>query len=115
LRNTIERAVINARGPVLQLVDKLDLPANGLMTSCEKSLEDLEREIIIQRLEAANWRISGLNGAAQSLGLHPNTLRTRMLKPNIRRESASESRSSVQHFGIISLSVAVFREFLAIP
>jgi chemotaxis protein methyltransferase CheR len=99
LRNTIERAVINARGPVLQLVDKLDLPANGLMTSCEKSLEDLEREIIIQRLEAANWRISGLNGAAQSLGLHPNTLRTRMLKLNIRRESASESRSSAHHSG----------------
>jgi len=84
LANVIERAVINADGPVLYLADKLDVArpsANSLTNG--KSLVDLEREIILQRLEETFWRIEGPKGAAQSLGLNPSTLRSRMLKLGI--------------------------------
>jgi len=99
LQNTIERALINTQGPVLKLVDKLNAltdnggaaPVNG------KSLEQLEREIIIARLEETNWRISGPRGAAESLGLHPNTLRARMSKLDIRKLTSSQSHSDRIH------------------
>jgi formate hydrogenlyase transcriptional activator len=95
LRNTIERALINTQGPVLKLVDKLDASAdNDVVPVIGKSLEQLEREIIIQRLEETNWRISGPRGAAESLGLHPNTLRARMTKLDIRKAYSRTRRGS---------------------
>lgn len=99
LQNTIERALINTQGTVLKLVDKLDEPEKSLPTSTGKSLEDLEREIIIQRLEDTKWRISGPKGAAESLGLHPSTLRARMAKLDIRRESSSETHRVLRFRG----------------
>jgi len=92
LRNTIERALINTRGSVLELVDKLNVTGEQVSVG-NKTLEELEREIIIQRLEETNWKISGTNGAAESLGLHPNTLRARMLKLDIRKEASPSSPS----------------------
>src|SRR5262245_23013502 len=87
LSNVIERAVINTEGSVLQLADKLESPPEPgedyLMNT--KSFEDLEREIILQRLKQTNWKISGPGGAANSLGLNPSTLRTRMIKLGIQR------------------------------
>jgi PAS domain S-box-containing protein len=93
LRNTIERALINARGPVLQLVDKLTDSTDEEVAVGNKTLEELEREIILKRLEETNWKISGTSGAAESLGLHPNTLRARMSKLNIRKDSSPSSQS----------------------
>jgi PAS domain S-box-containing protein len=86
LSNVIERAVINTQGSVLQLADKL-APAQetGNHSANRKSFEELEREIILQRLEQTNWKISGPGGAANSLGLNPSTLRTRMIKLGIQR------------------------------
>jgi DNA-binding NtrC family response regulator len=95
LANVIERAVINAKGPVLYLADKLDIPkvtSNGESHSSSKSLGEIEREIIIERLEAAQWRIEGDKGAAKSLGLNPSTLRSRMLKLGI--QPNKDSRAS---------------------
>ncbi|MBO0797778.1 MAG: sigma-54-dependent Fis family transcriptional regulator, partial [Blastocatellia bacterium] len=86
LSNVIERAVINTQGTVLQLADKLEpsLNTNDDFGNT-KSFEELEREIILQRLEQTNWKISGPGGAAHSLGLNPSTLRTRMIKLGIQR------------------------------
>ncbi len=84
LANIIERAVINAEGPVLYLADKLDAAQTlNRSSSNGRSLIEIEREIILQRLEESNWRIEGPKGAAQSLGLHPSTLRSRMAKLGI--------------------------------
>jgi formate hydrogenlyase transcriptional activator len=86
LSNVIERAVINTQGSVLQLADNLETPQEtGVHFIDSKSFEELEREIIIQRLEQTNWKISGPGGAANSLGLNPSTLRTRMIKLGIQR------------------------------
>lgn len=90
LRNVIERAVILTKGPILKIV----LPANGSgalavpSKSNSASLEEVEREHIQQVLEACGWRVRGQGGAATILGLHPNTLESRMAKLGIRRPSS---------------------------
>jgi transcriptional regulator of acetoin/glycerol metabolism len=49
------------------------------------SLESIEKSHILSVLGQTNWRIEGEGGAAQILGLHPNTLRSRMKKLGITR------------------------------
>jgi PAS domain S-box-containing protein len=84
LANVIERAVINAEGPVLFLADKLEAAQpQTTFSSNGKSLVEIEREIILQRLESTDWRVEGPKGAAHSLGLNPSTLRSRMAKLGI--------------------------------
>ncbi len=46
-------------------------------------LEEMERDYILKVLEHTDGKISGSNGAAEILGLHPNTLRSRMEKLKI--------------------------------
>jgi transcriptional regulator with GAF, ATPase, and Fis domain len=50
------------------------------------TLEQMERKHILSALETASWKISGDHGAAIILGLHPNTLRSRMSKLGIMRQ-----------------------------
>ena len=47
------------------------------------SLNEMEREYIQKVLESTNGKISGSKGAAEILGLHPNTLRSRIEKLGI--------------------------------
>jgi chemotaxis protein methyltransferase CheR len=84
LENVIERAVINTSGPKLRLVDKLNKTHVDLPTSL-KTLEEMERDYILQVLEETKWRIEGPKGAALILGINPSTLRSRMRKLNIQK------------------------------
>ncbi|HEV2949427.1 MAG TPA: sigma 54-interacting transcriptional regulator [Gemmataceae bacterium] len=52
-----------------------------------KTLETVERDYILAVLQQTNWVINGPRGAAQILGLHPNTLRNRMKKLGVARSS----------------------------
>jgi len=75
------RAVL-ARGPVVKVRDTLG-PMNRetRATSGDETLgtlDDADRRHIRRVLEATEGMISGPNGAAKILGLHPNTLRSRM-------------------------------------
>jgi transcriptional regulator with GAF, ATPase, and Fis domain len=45
----------------------------------------VEREHILTVLRHTKWVINGPRGAAEVLGLHPNTLRNRMKKLGIAR------------------------------
>jgi formate hydrogenlyase transcriptional activator len=86
LSNVIERAVINTQGSVLVLADKLDIPQGNYPPSGgSQTLEAMEREFILQRLEQTNWKIEGIGGAADSLGINSSTLRNRMKKLGIQR------------------------------
>jgi transcriptional regulator with GAF, ATPase, and Fis domain len=91
LLNVIERAAILARGPVVHISDSLDPRlkpvANGASLG---KLEDIERSYIIQVLEKTKWTIDGPKGAALILGLHPNTLRSRLLKLGIKQKRSAE-------------------------
>jgi chemotaxis protein methyltransferase CheR len=84
LENVLERAVIDASGPRLRLVDELKRPVKGLSTS-QKTLEAVEREYIIQTLEQTHWKVGGKDSAAEILGLDRSTLRARMRKLDIQK------------------------------
>lgn len=79
LKNVIERAAIIEDGCYLQLNEfnpcEQSISSNPLMT-----LDALECQHIQKILKVTQGVISGPNGAATILGLHPNTLRSRMLK-----------------------------------
>lgn len=86
LANVIERAVIYSRGKVLHVVDVFESGAQPTPTDVKK-LEQVEREYILNILEHTAWRIEGPRGAARLLGLNPSTLRTRMIKLGIHKQS----------------------------
>ena len=86
LENVIERAMIHSTGNTLSLDE-----VPGIRASAPESargvgtLEEVERRHIEGALRRAGWRINGPGNAAESLGIHPNTLRFRMKKLGIRR------------------------------
>jgi DNA-binding NtrC family response regulator len=98
LRNVIERAVISARGEALDF----DLPLTGSsvdLTSfgprngdqaepeylTESELRRRERENLFAVLQKADWRIKGVDGAAELLGVKPTTLIARIDKMGLKR------------------------------
>ena len=82
LRNVVERAMIVATGPHLDI----EVPTRRAVSRerCLK-LADVEREHITSVLESTAWRVRGPAGAAQLLDLKPTTLEGRMAKLGIRR------------------------------
>ncbi|HEY2157259.1 MAG TPA: sigma 54-interacting transcriptional regulator, partial [Isosphaeraceae bacterium] len=89
LENVLERAVILATGPRLEVdPDVLGPPGTGTAAhSPSAALEDVERAHILSVLERTRWVIDGPRGAASILELHPNTLRSRLKKLGLSRRS----------------------------
>ena len=85
LENVIERAMILAKGSMLQINDVLLHGNSAPMMPVADSLEEVERAHILRVLQDMNWIIEGNHGAAVRLGLHPNTLRSRMQKLSLRK------------------------------
>ena len=86
LQNLVERAVILSAGSTLKV------PLEMVRTKQEQSpaagtgsLEEAERNHILQVLHETNWVLSGPNGAATRLGLKRPTLQFRMKKLGIAR------------------------------
>jgi DNA-binding NtrC family response regulator len=94
LQNVIERGVVFSKGSVLKLGADL-LPIEGPDKDTEPeatperestdSLEEVQRQHILQVLGRTGWLISGPNGAGAILSIHPNTLRSLMQRLGIRR------------------------------
>ncbi len=94
LENTVERALISATGPVLDLPlpfeNRLVRPESShrpAASTTNLSLRDLERRHIESVLERAGWTIEGKKGAASMLGMAPSSLRSKMKKLRIVRDS----------------------------
>ena len=49
---------------------------------------DVEKDHVLNVVEACRWRIRGVDGAAERLGLPPTTLETRMARLGITRPQA---------------------------
>jgi transcriptional regulator with GAF, ATPase, and Fis domain len=81
LRNLVERAMIVAHGPELTI----PLPATKVSAVVGHTLLDVEKAYIRSVLESTGWRIRGLRGAANRLGLQPTTLESRMAKLGLTR------------------------------
>ena len=99
LQNVIERAVILSQGSLLDVdTDLISVSTAGAQTpkaesmvqssetsSALKTLDEVERDHISAVLLQSRGVIEGANGAARTLGMHPNTLRHRMEKLGIKR------------------------------
>jgi formate hydrogenlyase transcriptional activator len=86
LRNVIERAIILATGPHLEVELPHDRPSPIAMT-----LTELQTSHIRAVLASTNWRIRGSAGAAECLGLKPTTLESLMSRLGIARMKPGES------------------------
>ncbi|MBF0229237.1 MAG: sigma 54-interacting transcriptional regulator [Desulfamplus sp.] len=89
LQNVLERGAINSSKQTLCLVDTLG-KLEGTLTRRRsdkeiKTLEDVEREYIVQILDQTEWKVSGKNSATEILGLNRSTLRARMRKLGIEK------------------------------
>ena len=80
LENVIERAVILSNTSLLKIEPLKKENKNKIV-----SLQDHERQYIIKILDLTFWRIAGDKGAAKILGLHSETLRSKMRKLNIKK------------------------------
>ncbi len=90
LENIIERGVILSRAGVLCVDEALEMRSPEPVPAPERrTLEAVERAYIVGVLEQTGWRIEGSDGAALILGLHPNTLRSRMKKLGIEKKISS--------------------------
>ena len=103
LRNVLERALILGEnverielGSTLPPVahkrtdntgsrEPAESPTKGYLTARE--LLDFEKNNLISALEAAHWRVSGAQGAAELLGMNPSTLASRLKVLKIARPS----------------------------
>ncbi len=82
LENIVERAVILSNTSILKV--ELAVKSNPDKKDNMLTLNEYDREYIIKILNMTFWRISGNKGAAKILGLHPETLRSRMRKLEIK-------------------------------
>jgi transcriptional regulator with GAF, ATPase, and Fis domain len=95
LRNIIQRAAIFAQGGALDF----DLPVSGVDLTFDSQHPDeaepeyltdaemrrRERQNLFAVLQMARWKIKGVNGAAELLGVKPTTLIARIEKMSLKR------------------------------
>jgi formate hydrogenlyase transcriptional activator len=98
LENVLQQAIILSRDGVLDLsgfagegIEAIGAPR--LEATQVRSMIDAERDHLKFVLEHARWRIEGLAGAAELLGLHPSTLRSKMRKLGIVRPGPEGTES----------------------
>ena len=96
LRNVIERAAIFAQGGALEFdlpVTGVNLTSFGLEDGDEDEPEYLtdaemrwrERENLFAVLQKTGWKVKGVDGAAELLGVKPTTLISRIEKMGLKR------------------------------
>ena len=99
LENVLHRAVVLARSPVIHLQDvPLDvaMPETGSRLGedvgppLREAMEQFERQYILRVLEGAGWNVSR---AARLLGVHRNTILTKLSGWGIQRPGTGEGRS----------------------
>lgn len=88
LEHLIERSLLLTEGTVL---DEIYLPPlvrhDSSLTHLHliKTLEEVEREHILQVLESCSWKISGPGGAAVKLGIPATTLSSKLIRLKIKK------------------------------
>jgi DNA-binding NtrC family response regulator len=101
LRNVIERAVILARGGVLEFdlsrngsdptsFERMDVDRPGPEYLTEPELRRRERENLFAVLQRTSWKIKGADGAAELLGVKPSTLVSRIAKMGLKKPADSK-------------------------
>ena len=91
LENLIERSVLLAKGTIIEeislpAIQKKDIPTDTGNFHM-KTIHENERDYIITVLKKCNGRIWGAGGAAEVLNVPPTTLKSKMKKLGIQKES----------------------------
>jgi len=90
LENVIERAILMAKGPVIENITLPVYPPRNTVKQADdshlKTIFDNERDYIIEILRKCNGRIRGADGAAAILNIPPTTLGSKMKKLGIKRD-----------------------------
>jgi formate hydrogenlyase transcriptional activator len=95
LQNILERAAILSEGPVVNLEATLASRPSASRVEARPAaahaanLEDVQRQHILSVLKSTGGVVEGSRGAAVILGVHPNTLRSRMKKLGISPSTGS--------------------------
>lgn len=94
LESIVERALISSISPALLKLSSPLNPATGtsvtkpeLSSARNVDLAAVNRSHILKVLEQTDWMVSGRNGAASVLGMPPSTLRSKMKRLNISRQT----------------------------
>jgi PAS domain S-box-containing protein len=85
LENLIERAVIISTGETLQLQSVIPNNKQKIIKKGFLTMEELQKQHIIDALQKARGKITGKGGAADLLGMKGKTLASRMYKLGIDR------------------------------
>ena len=85
LQNIVERALVLAAGSIVRVDASMLQSGEALKKAAVDTLENVERNHIVRALKETNWVIHGKRGAAETLGINPSTLRSRMEKLGIKR------------------------------
>ena len=92
LRNIIEKTAVFSRGPIVQAsdiqqaleIDQIKKPDSSSFPTLWDAREAFEKRMILQYLEAFNWKI---NETANALGINRTALYRKMRKYGIRRNA----------------------------
>jgi DNA-binding NtrC family response regulator len=89
LENHIERSVLMSKGNIIEDISLPSLQSNTGFAgySRDKTMLENERDHIINILKKCNGKIWGSGGAAEILNLPPSTLKSKMKKLGIGKES----------------------------
>ncbi len=88
----IEQSMITSTGKLLELARPLQVskpvlsPLGDTGEGVFQTLDELERDHILKALRLTAGRVRGTGGAAEILGIMPNTLDGRMRKLGIKKE-----------------------------
>jgi len=90
LEHLIERSVLVCEGETINKLPNFhihNIPnTRASFEGRAKTMEEMERDYIVQILEVCNGRIVGKGGAAESLGMNASTLNSRIKKLGIEKE-----------------------------
>lgn len=90
LENLIERAVLITKGNIIEDIPLSSFPRKGVINIQDfgmKTIHENERDYITSVLKKCNGRIWGAGGAAEVLKIPPSTLKSKMKKLGISKQS----------------------------
>jgi formate hydrogenlyase transcriptional activator len=93
LEHIVERSVLLTNQPIIKEINLPDFQTVEIETvfsdeNCIKTIDELEREHIINVLKFCNWKVGGAGGAAEVLKIPSTTLNSKIKKLGIIKEIA---------------------------
>ena len=95
LENLIERGIIMSRGNKLIIGSWFKPRKKSLAPQKIQTLEEVQRNHIIETLKHTSWKVSGKEGAAELLGMRPTTLYSKIERLEIKRSIEAMNKSRV--------------------